>query len=126
MYKHANYVHLKLVESTLTGCLSECLNPTVVLVVPTIKSHTFDTCSRCFFCNRFAYRSSSVAVSPAANIRTHGFITSTGTEKRFPGEIINHLATEMLQRPVDAHPWLLRGTSQLVSHMLTASQSCVL
>ena len=113
-------------ESTLAGCLGECQNPTVVLIVPTIKSYTLDAGSRSFFGNCLADRSGSIAVSAGTDIRTHGFVAGTGTDQRFAGEIINHLTTEMLQRPVDTHPWLLRATSELVAHMLTASQSFLL
>src|SRR6056297_1309976 len=90
-------------QSALTGCFGERFDAAVILVVPAGELYRVD--SRCgrFLSNQLTNGCRSVTVA-AGGQTVDAFVTGAGANQRLARLIIDQLATEVLERPMHAHP----------------------
>lgn len=108
-------------ESRLACRLGERFDPAMISVMSAIQLDRLDSgCCR-LFRDQLADFCGGVAVPAVFDFAANGFIAGAGTGQRLTRQIVDHLATKMLQRPLHAKPWLFGSSTQLVSHVVAAT-----
>jgi hypothetical protein len=94
--------------------------------VPAIESDPLDAGRGRLFGERLANFGGSVTVPAAADIRPHTLVTCAGADDRFTRNVVNELATEVLQRAMNAESWMLRGSTQPIANVVATPLSFLL
>jgi hypothetical protein len=116
---------LKLQTSFASG-VCECFDSAVVLVVTTIKFDGLNTRLSSLFCDQLTNQCRGVTVATSLHLVADALVTRTRTENGLASLVINDLASEVLQRTLNAQTRLVGTASQLVANMAPATQAFAL
>tara|TARA_A100001391_G_scaffold50937_1_gene31028 strand:+ start:224 stop:640 length:417 start_codon:yes stop_codon:yes gene_type:complete len=110
-------------KTGFTGGFGKCLHPAMILVVAPIELSGFDPRFGGSFSDEFTNQCRSVTVATSFHLIANALVTRAGTGNRFALLVIDDLASEMLERTVNAQPGLIGVTTQLVTNMTATAKS---
>jgi hypothetical protein len=110
-------------QAALAGCFGKRFHSTVILRVTAVHLDTFYASRNRLLSNCFADFASRIAIATDFDGFTENSIFGTGTDNCLSGQIVDQLATEVLERTMDAQTWMISSALYLVANMATATQT---
>ena len=90
----------------------------MILAMPTIKSRAADTARQGPLSDQLSDQRGRILVAPIGHLLANAFIQCTGGSQRPAGHVVDQLAVNVIQTPIDGQTGTICCTTDFLSHVI--------